>query len=785
MTESATYDPVPALAKELSLPPGSVSAVVKLLDEGGTVPFISRYRKEATGGLDEVQIRTIQERQAYLMELEERRQMILETIAEQDKLTDDLRRRIEACSTKSILEDLYLPYKPKRRTRATIARKKGLEPLALRILAQPTDGDPVAEAAAFVDLQKEVADAEQALAGARDIVAEVVAENADVRGMIRKAFAAEGLLNASMRKAHEGKRTKFEQYYDFCEKVSQIPSHRFLALRRGEREKVLKVTLEADAERYLARIEGTFKLDSASPFAAQLHMAVDDAYHRLLASSVESDIRAELKDRSDVAAVEIFASNLRNLLLAAPLGTRSVIGIDPGLRTGCKCAALDDTGKFLESITVYISQGEGKAQKARRDLLAFIKKHKPFALPVGNGTGGREMEAFARRLLAEEGLADEVVVVQVNESGASVYSASDIARKEFPELDVTVRGAISIGRRLQDPLAELVKIDPKAIGVGQYQHDVHQLLLKRKLGEVVESCVNQVGVELNTASAPLLSRVAGVGPGLAKKIVAHREQQGAFDARQQLLEVSGLGPKTFEQAAGFLRVRGGRHPLDVSAVHPERYELVARMAADLQAELTELVGKPQLVDRIEISRYVGGDVGEPTLRDILEELRKPGRDPRESFEPPRFREDVVDIGDLDKGMMLEGVVTNVTAFGAFVDVGVHQDGLVHISQLADRFVKDPHDVVSVGDKLKVRVLDVDVERKRISLTAKSESPPQRPRGRSDRGPQGDGRKGRPGHGDRQGRGADSRDRRDQRSPRQQPQRSTFSNNPFADLLKKK
>ena len=781
---SSSFDPVPALSRELELSNSSVAAVIKLLDEGGTVPFISRYRKEVTGGLDEVQIRTIQERQTYLLELEQRRQAILETIAGQEKLTDELRGRILACTTKAALEDLYLPYKPKRRTRATIAREKGLEPLALRVLAQPAEGDPAAEARAFVDEDKGVADVEAALAGARDIVAETVAENANIRGRIRESFTAEGMLAAEMHPDKAGKRTKFEQYYDFSEKVADIPSHRYLALRRGEREKVLRVNLEADADRYLPRMEGVMDLQARSPFAEQLGLAVADAYNRLIAPSVESDIRTELKERSDVAAVDIFASNLRNLLLAPPLGTRNVIGIDPGLRTGCKCAALDETGKYLESITVYPGQGEAKDRRARVDLLAFVKKHHPFALAVGNGTGGREMEAFTRRMLTEEGMAKDVVVVQVNESGASIYSASDLARKEFPDLDLTIRGAISIARRLQDPLAEMVKIDPKAIGVGQYQHDVHQPLLKRKLGEVVESCGNQVGVELNTASAPLLARVAGVGPGLAKKIVTHREQSGAFGARDQLLKVSGLGPRTFEQAAGFLRVRNSEHPLDVSAVHPERYELVQRMAADLQVPLADLVGNSEQVSRIDIARYVGGDVGEPTLRDILDELRKPGRDPRESFEPPKFREDVMELSDLEQGMVLEGVVTNVTAFGAFVDVGVHQDGLVHISQLSDRFVKDPHDVVSVGDKVKVRVLDVDVERKRISLSAKSErGGGQQGRGRRDG--QGGGRPrrgGRDNHGRRDGRA-----RRDQRPPRkeQMPQQQKFSNNPFADLLKKK
>ena len=766
----SAFDPVPLLAEELELPAEAVAATCRLLDDGGTVPFIARYRKEATGGLDEVQIRTIEERRTYLLELEERRQSILAAIEEQGKLTDELRAAILACSTKAALEDLYLPYKPKRRTRATIARERGLEPLAQRILAQPADGDPLAEAAQLVDAERGVPDPEAALAGARDIAAEAVAEDAGVRGMVRRVLAAEGALVAQVHPDQRGQRTKFEQYYDFREPVSQIPSHRYLALRRGEREKVLRVSLEVESERLVGEIAQRMGLAPGSPFAGQLRLAVEDAYNRLLAPSVENDIRAEVKQQADRAAVEVFANNLRNLLLAAPLGERRVIGIDPGLRTGCKCVAVDETGRFLDTVTIYLSQGEARAQKAAELLADFIAKHRPDAIAVGNGTGGRETEAFVRRLFDERAIAD-VILVQVNESGASVYSASEIARKEFPDLDVTVRGAISIARRLKDPLAELVKIEPKAIGVGQYQHDVHQPLLQRKLDEVVESCVNQVGVELNTASAPLLARVAGVGPALARGIVKHREARGRFSTRAELLEVPKLGPRTFEQAAGFLRVRGGEHPLDASAVHPERYELVARMARDLSVELPELIGDPEAIARIDISRYINDEVGEPTLRDILEELRKPGRDPRSSFEPPRFREDVVSLEDLQPDMALEGVVTNVTAFGAFVDVGVHQDGLVHISQLADRFVKDPHEVVQVGDKLKVRVLSVDVERRRIALTARQRGSdsgrrPDRAQGEAPRGKRDHGRKGPPPR-----KGSPGEPRR-------------FTNNPFASLLGK-
>ncbi|MCZ6887746.1 MAG: helix-hairpin-helix domain-containing protein, partial [Gammaproteobacteria bacterium] len=553
--------------------------------------------------------------------------------------------------------------------------------------------------------------------GARDIVAEIAAENATVRAAARQMFTDQGELVSKAVPKNTKQPTKFEQYYDFRERAKTIPSHRFLAIVRGERDKVLRAHVEVDAARLTRDIERTMGLVASSPFAAQLAEAIRDGYKRLLAPSVENDVRAELKRRSDRDAVDVFADNLRHLLLAAPLGSKAVIGIDPGLRTGCKCVAVDQTGKFLDHLTIYLVGGN--LSGAASDFARFVKLHRPVTIAVGNGTGGRETELFVRKLLRDTGVLD-LFVVQVNEAGASVYSASDVAREEFPDLDLTVRGAISIARRLQDPLAELVKIDPKAIGVGQYQHDVYQPLLQKKLTEVVESCVNRVGVDLNTASAPLLSYVAGIGSSIAKKIIVHREQNGAFASRKQLLKVSGLGPRAFEQAAGFLRIRGGGHPLDASAVHPERYGLVARMAADLNVELAELVGDSTLARRIDITRYTGEGVGEPTLRDIVAELDKPGRDPREEFEPPKFRDDVNSLEDLQEGMQLEGVVTNVTAFGAFVDVGVHQDGLVHVSQLADRFVKDPKDVVKVGDKLAVRVLDIDLARRRISLSARKE-----------------------------------------------------------------
>ncbi|MEZ4437172.1 MAG: Tex-like N-terminal domain-containing protein [bacterium] len=721
MTEPA-YDPVPQIALDLELPRAGVAAVVALLADGNTVPFIARYRKEATGNLDEVQIRAIQERSTYLRELHDRRQTILASIAEQGKLTDELRQRIEACATKAELEDLYLPYKPRRRTRATIARERGLGPLGERILAQPRDGDPEREAAAFVDPAKEVPDIDAALKGARDIAAEAIAETAEIRALIRDAFRDRGELVAEATTEAQAQRTRFEQYYDYREPVARVPSHRYLAVRRGERENMLRVKIDLDLDPILPRVEEIAHLDPASPFAAQLREAITDACKRIVLPGVETDVRVEMKLDADRDAVEIFARNLRELLLASPLGGKPVIGVDPGIRTGCKTVVLDATGRLLDNTVIYPGQGARRDEEARDTLARLVRTHTPAAIAIGNGTGGRETERFVRQAMKDAGL--DPLVVQVNESGASVYSASDIAREEFPDHDLTVRGAVSIGRRLQDPLAELVKIDPKSIGVGQYQHDVHQPLLQRKLDEVVESCVNHVGVSLNTASAPLLAQVAGIGPSLAKKIVTHRDQNGRFDRRADLLRVSGLGPRTFEQCAGFLRIPDSQHPLDASAVHPERYPLVERMAQDLGVDVRRLVGDATLVERIELSRYVQGDVGLPTLEDIITELKKPGRDPRTEFSPPQFRDDVEKLEDLQDGMTLEGVVTNVTAFGAFVDVGVHQDGLVHISQLSDRFVRDPSEVVSPGDRITVRVLSVDLERRRIALTAKKGRDPE-------------------------------------------------------------
>lgn len=765
-----TFDPVPVLSTELSLPRSGVSAVVGLLAEGATVPFIARYRKEATGGLDEVQIRAIEERRTYLVELDERRRAVLDEIGKQGKLTPDLQKKLLGATTKAELEDLYLPFKPKRRTRAIIAKERGLEPLADRIWSQAKEGNPDKEAEKFVDAAKEVPNVIAALAGARDICAERIAENADVRKLVREAYLRDGVIRVKKNEEHEGKATKFDTYATFEGQVAGMPSHRYLAIRRGEAEGILRASVDLDGEAQLGPIGKLAGVDNSSPWAGELTKSVADAYKRLLAPSVQIDVRVEMKQISDRAAVDVFAQNLRELLLAAPFGRHVVLGIDPGQRTGCKCVVVDDTGKLLANENIYLVQGDGAIEKAKKTIRDLCRKYEVFAVAIGNGTHGRETETFVKDVLVAEGL-KEIMCLSVSEAGASVYSASDVARDEFPDLDLTVRGAISIARRLQDPLAELVKIDPKSIGVGQYQHDVYQVLLAKKLDEVVESCVNMVGVELNTASAPLLARVAGIGPSLAKKIVAHRDTHGAFASRKKLLDVQGLGPKTFEQCAGFLRIRGGEHPLDGSAVHPERYALVEKIATDLGVPVASLVGDMKLIGRIDPKRYVGSDVGEFTLNDIVAELKKPGRDPRAVFEAPKFRDDVRTMEDLKLGMELEGIVTNVTAFGAFVDIGVHQDGLVHVSQLADKFVKDPSDVVKVGDKLKVRVMEVDMARKRIALSARKNDRPD-----TRHAPQNTQQQ--PGRGQPQQRG------QTQNKGQQPQQQAKFTNNPFANLLKR-
>ena len=703
------------VAQALDLPEPSVEATLRLLDDGNTVPFIARYRKEATGALDEVQIRDVQAKGKAITELEDRRQTILASIDSQGKLTDALRAKIEAANARPILEDLYLPYRPKRKTRASMARDRGLQPLADRILAQSGDGDPAGEAAGF--LGPEVADAQAALAGARDIAAEAMAEDAALRATARRRLFEHGRVEtraASKKVAAEA--SKFEDYFDFESKLSGLPSHRYLALCRGEAEKVLKVSVTADEDVLARDAERAMGLKPKSPWCEQLRVAIRDGVARLLLPSLVTELRQVLKARADGGAVDVFAENLRNLLMAAPLGPKPVLGLDPGIRTGHKLAAVDSTGQLTGHTVVYIRKPAEEA-KAAEAFIQFFRRHKPHAVAVGNGTGGRDAERFVRKALKDAGV--EAVVVLVNESGASVYSASDEARREFPDLDLTVRGAVSIARRLQDPLAELVKIDPKSVGVGQYQHDVHQPLLQSKLQEVVESCVNEVGVELNTASPALMRHVSGIGPKLAERIVEHRNKTGPFRRRQELSKVQGLGPRAFEQAAGFLRISGGSDPLDGSAVHPERYGLVAQMAQDAGLALKDLVGDTHSVDRIRWSNYVSDDVGAMTLEDIKAELKKPGRDPREAFEAPAFAEGVDTLEDVREDMRLEGVVTNVTHFGAFVDVGVHQDGLVHVSELADRYVSDPADVVRVGDRVKVRVLSVDLARRRLGLSMRS------------------------------------------------------------------
>ncbi len=691
-----------------------VENTVELLEEGATVPFIARYRKERTGELDEVAIRDIEERLTYFTELEERKLTVLKSIEEQGKLTPELQARIVATRQKTELEDLYLPYKPKRRTKATIARERGLEPLADIIAAQEiAGGTPEETALPFVDSERDVPDATAALEGAGHILAERIAEDADLRAFVRRLTGEQGIISSRVASDKKEAVTKFEMYYDFQEPLKDVPSHRMLAMRRGEKEEVLFLNIIAPADEILAGLKARI-VTKQSIFGPMLSTIVEDSYKRLMAPSIEVELRLESKQRAEEAAIRVFADNLRNLLLAPPAGNKRVLGIDPGLRTGCKQAAVDGTGRFLDHATIYPHTGEGKAEAAKKDLLRFVETYGHEMIAVGNGTAGRETEQFVRDTLSEAG--KHLPVVMVSEAGASVYSASDIAREEFPELDLTVRGAISIARRLQDPLAELVKIDPKSIGVGQYQHDVNQTQLKKSLDAVVESCVNFVGVDLNTASWALLSYVSGVGASLAKAIVRYRDENGAFPSRKALLKVPRFGAKAFEQSAGFLRIRGGDNPLDNTAVHPERYQVVEAMAADLDVPLAGLAADPSLASRIDLNRYITDSVGLPTLRDIIEELKKPGRDPRREFQATAFRDDVREMSDLKEGMVLQGVVTNVTAFGAFVDVGVHQDGLVHVSHLADRFIKDPNDAVSVGQTVKVKVLAVDCERKRISLS---------------------------------------------------------------------
>jgi protein Tex len=703
------------IAKSLNLPLHSLIAVIGLLNEGGTVPFIARYRKEATGNLDEVQIRDIEEKLVYFRDLVSRRETILASIFEQGKLTDDLKARIESTFDKSELEDLYLPYRPKRRTKATIARDRGLEPLAQYLWAQQSTGQPLADyAATFVNPETEVPTLGDALEGARHIVAETISEDADLRKALRRLMFEEGIIVSKRTMDAVDEQEKFKMYYDYREPVKTIPSHRMLAIRRGETESILYFLIELEPLRATSLLCARI-LRQPGDWTPHLELAIVDSWKRLLNPSIQGELRLELKKRSDADAIQVFRDNLHNLLLAAPAGPISVLGIDPGLRTGCKVAVVDETGKFLAHDVLYLHTSKNAASGANDTLAALITKHNVRAIAIGNGTASRETDTFIRDFLRNHNL-NNLFSVTVSEAGASVYSASDIARQEFPDLDLTVRGAISIARRLQDPLSELVKVDPKSIGVGQYQHDVDQRQLQQSLETVIESCVNRVGVDLNTSSWTLLRYVAGVTERTALNIVAYRDQHGKFRSRSELAKVTGIGAKTFEQAAGFLRIHDGENPLDRTAVHPESYPIVEQIAKSLNTPIVELIQSPQLLSNIDAKQLSAGVF---TISDILEELSKPGRDPRDRFVAPNFSEAVRELADVQPGMVLEGVVTNVTKFGAFVDIGVHQDGLVHISELSNRYIKDPSDAVKAGQIVKVKVLSADAKTKRIALSMKA------------------------------------------------------------------
>ena len=702
------------IAGELSITAKQVVATVELLDEGGTVPFISRYRKEWTGSLDEVFIAKIRDRIGQLRDLDKRREAILKSIEEQGKLTPELKAQIDGAETMSALEDIYLPYKPKRRTRATIAREKGLEPLALWIFERQ-NGELQTEAEKFLDDEKGVASTEEALQGARDIIAEMVNEDQEARKKMRELFQRSGVIYSKVMKGKEQEGQKYKDYFEWSEAINKVPSHRLLAMRRGEKELILMLDIYPPEDEATMLLERQF-VKGSNPVAEQVREAVNDSYKRLLKPSMETEARLGSKDKADVEAINVFAENLKQLLMTAPLGQKSILAVDPGFRTGCKVAALDSQGKLLDFEAIYPNEPQKAISKASATVKYMVEKYKIESVAIGNGTASRETEQFIKSI----GLPSNILVAMVNESGASIYSASDVAREEFPDQDVTVRGAVSIGRRLMDPLAELVKIDPKSIGVGQYQHDVDQSELKKSLDDVVMSCVNAVGVELNTASKQLLTYVSGLGPQLAQNIVEFRNTNGPFKDRESLKKVPRLGEKAYEQAAGFLRIRGGKNALDTSAVHPERYALVQQMAKDLGCEVTDLMTSSELRRKLDLKKYVSEEVGLPTLTDIVEELAKPGRDPRESYEAFSFTDGVNEMSDLKMGMKLPGIVTNVTKFGAFVDIGVHQDGLVHISHLADKFISDPSEVVKLQQKVMVTVVEVDIARKRIALSMKAD-----------------------------------------------------------------
>ena len=714
------------ISKEAGAPVSRVETTIKLLEDGATVPFIARYRKEATGNLDEVKIRDIDEARQYYGDLEARRATVLASVEKQGKLSDELRARITATYNKNELEDLYLPYKPKRKTKASVALERGLEPLA-NYISEQTGEQPAGEfAQQFINPEKEVPTVEAALEGALHIVAERITETPDIRKQLRELMLNEGRVRAKVVAGKETEKTKYEMYYNFEETVPKIPSHRMLAIRRGTREGVLTFSIEVDNEKFLVSLIPQVMRDPQSQFAPLLESAARDAYERLLLPSIQNEVRSILRERAESEAITVFEENLRTLLLAPPAGPIGVMGVDPGQRTGCKIAVVDETGKFLENQTIYLTEPKQDLEGAEKMLVDLVQRHNVRGIAIGNGTGSRETDSFVRTVVEKNKL--DVFVVVVNESGASIYSASKRAREEFPKLDVTVRGAISIARRLQDPLAELVKTEPKSIGVGQYQHDVDQKKLKRSLAAAVESCVNRVGVDLNSASVDLLKYVSGIGDKLAQNVVAFRDQHGLFRNRTQLREIEGFGDKTFEQAAGFLRIKDGENPLDRTAVHPESYSVVERMASSLGISLAELIENPAQVHSIDF-KTLENEAGKFTVADIREELLKPGRDPRDKFVVPKFRDDVKEIADLKEGMELEGTVTNVTNFGAFVDLGVHQDGLVHISELSHKYVQDARQAVKVGEIVKVKVIGVDPTMKRISLSMKAimPKPVRRPR----------------------------------------------------------
>ena len=708
----------------MDLRPKQVEAALDLLSQGGTIPFIARYRKEATDSLDEVAISDIRNRSTQLEELDRRRDAILKSLRDQEKLTDDLADKIDKAENLSVLEDIYLPFKPKRRTRASMAKEKGLEPLA-QILFEQKDLDLYKITAPFLDPEKDVLTLEDALAGARDIISEWITENQEARALIRNLFLEKGILISKVdsRKKDEG--AKYKDYFDWSEPIKKAPSHRILAMRRGENEDILTLRIAPEENRALALLESLFITGHFST-SEQVQMAIDDSYKRLLSHSMETEVRMTSKKAADEEAIRIFAGNLRQLLLSPPLGQKNILAIDPGFRTGCKVVCLDSQGKLLHTETIFPHTSNTKSGQAGKTIEALCERFSVDTIAIGNGTAGRETQVFIQSLSFKR----KIQVIMVNESGASVYSASEAGREEFPDHDITVRGAVSIGRRLMDPLAELVKIDPKSIGVGQYQHDVDQKALRKSLDDVVESCVNRVGVEVNTASRQLLTYVSGLGSQLAKNIIRHREESGPFASRKALMDVPRLGAKAFEQAAGFLRISGASNPLDSSAVHPESYPIVEAMAGDLGCSINNLMENEGIRKKISKEKYVTETVGLPTLNDILKELAKPGRDPREQFENIAFKDGIEKIGDLEPGMTLPGVITNIVAFGAFVDIGVHQDGLIHVSQMADRFIKDPNDVVKVYQKVNVRVLDVDLKRKRISLSLKAERSDSRKPSRS-------------------------------------------------------